>query len=127
MDAAIYETEKEAIRKAILDYFHEGHVQSDGSLYEKVLHPTWIFHRLKQGNLEIVDRDDYVSWYDPKNLDPDLEWETEFYWIDITGDVAAVKLRLECQKVGYIDYFHMMKLEGQWWVMHKMSHHLKKA
>jgi len=126
MDESIYEAEKNAIRKAILDYFHEGHVQSDGALYEKVLHPAWKFYRLNQGELQIVDRDEYKSWYDPKKLDPELEWETEFYSIDVTGNVAAVKLRLECQKVGYIDYFNMMKIDGQWWVVHKMSSHLKK-
>ena len=126
MDEATYENEKKAIRKVILDYFHEGHVQSDGKLYENVLHPTWKFYRLNQGQLQIVDRDEYVSWYYPENLDPDLEWETEFYWIDVTENVAAVKLRLECQKVGYIDYFNMMKLDGQWWIVHKMSSHLHK-
>jgi hypothetical protein len=116
-----YETEKQAIRQVILDYFHEGHVQSDGALYENVLHPEWKFYRLNQGQLQIVDRAEYVSWYDPKDLDPDLDWETEFYWIDVTENVAAVKLRIECQTVGYIDYFNMMKLDGQWWIVHKMS------
>ena len=116
-----YETEKQAIRQVILDYFHEGHVQSDGTLYEKVLHPAWKFYRLNQGQLQIVDRAEYVSWYDPKDLDPELEWETEFYSIDVTENVAAVKLRIECQTMGYIDYFNMMKLDGRWWIVHKMS------
>ena len=126
MDEATYKAERKAIQKAILDYFHEGHVQSDGTLYEKVLHPEWKFFRRNQGQLQIVDRDEYVSWYKPENLDPELEWETEFYSIDITENVAAVKIRIECQKVGYIDYFSMMKLDDQWWIMSKMSFPLHK-
>lgn len=126
MDEPKYEEEKQAIKKAIMDYFHEGHVVSDGKLYEEVLHPEWKFTRMKEGELQIVDRDEYVSWYIPEKFDPELEWETEFYSIDVTGEVASVKLRIECQKVGYIDYFNMMKIDGRWWVMHKMSSHMKK-
>ena len=40
-----------------------------------------------------MDRDEYLSWYDPDNADPELEWETEFYSIDVTASIAAVKLR----------------------------------
>jgi hypothetical protein len=126
MDEISNEGEKQAIKKAILDYFHEGHVVSDGKLYEEVLHPEWMFTRMKEGELQIVDRDEYVSWYIPEKFDPELEWETEFYSIDVTGDVASIKLRSECQKVGYIDYFNMMKIDGRWWVMHKISSHMKK-
>ena len=107
MEETKYEQEKQAIKKAIMDYFHEGHAVCDGKLYEGVLHPEWRFTRLKDGELQIIDRDEYVSWYDPKNYDPGVEWETEFYAIDITGEVASVKLRIECQTKGFIDYFNI--------------------
>jgi hypothetical protein len=40
MDVESYKAEEEAIRKAILNYYHEGHVKSDPELYEQVLHPA---------------------------------------------------------------------------------------
>jgi len=115
--------EEDAIRQAILDYYHEGHARHDAACYEPILHPEWRFFLLDQdGGLRIVDREEYMSWYDPQDRDPDLVWETEFLGVDVTGDIAAVKLRLECQKVRYIDYFNMMRLGGRWWIVHKMSH-----
>jgi hypothetical protein len=33
------ESDKKAIEQAIIDYYHEGHAQSDPKLYEGVLHP----------------------------------------------------------------------------------------
>ena len=126
MNVKSYETEKEAIRKAVLDYYHEGHVKSDSQLYENILHPEWKFFLLDQGQLRIVDRDEYLSWYNPEDVDPELTWETEFYSVDVMENIAAVKLRLECQKVRYIDYFNMMKLDGKWWIVHKMSHGVHK-
>lgn len=123
---ASYKAEKQAIQKAVLDYYHEGHVKSDPQLYENILHPEWKFFLLDQGQLRIVDRDEYLSWYNPADADPELTWETEFYSVDVTENIAAVKLRLECQKVRYMDYFHMMKLDGKWWIVHKMSHGVHK-
>ena len=116
------EKEKDAIRQAILDYYHEGHAKHDAAYYEPILHPEWKFFLLDEaGELRIVDREEYFSWYDPKDHNPALEWETEFFSIDITQHNAAVKLRLECQEVRFIDYFNMMKIDGKWWIVHKMS------
>ena len=121
-----YQAEKKAVRKAILDYYHEGHVKCDPELYKEILHPEWKFFLLDRGQLRIVDRDEYFSWYNPEDADPELTWETEFYSIDVTENIAAVKLRLECQKVRFIDYFNMMKLDGKWWIVHKMSYGVHK-
>lgn len=121
------ETEKEIIRRAILDYYHEGHAKHDAKYYEPILHPEWRFFLMSEdGELQIIDRAEYASWYDPADYDPELEWETEFYSIDVTGNVAAVKLRLECQTAQYIDYFNMMKIDGKWWIVHKISHSTRK-
>jgi hypothetical protein len=127
MDETGYEVEKEAIRKAILDYYHEGHVQYDPELYKNILHPDWKFFMFDQNReLKIIDRDQYCAWYDPQDVDPELEWETEFYSIDVTEDVGAAKIRLENQNVRYIDYFNMLKLDGKWWIVNKISYGVRK-
>jgi hypothetical protein len=127
MDETGYEAEKEAIRKAILDYYHEGHVQHDPELYKQVLHPDWKFFMFDQNReLKIIDRDQYCAWYDPQDVDPEIEWETEFYSIDVTESVGAAKIRLENQKVRYIDYFNMLKLDGKWWIVNKISYGVRK-
>lgn len=75
--------------------------------------------------LTIVDKEEYLSWYDPKNVNNDLTWTTEFYNVDVTGKNAAVKLRIECEEVGYVDYFNLMKINDIWWIVHKLSHKIK--
>jgi hypothetical protein len=118
--------EKIAIQEAILAYYHEGHAKFDPKLYANILHPEWKFFLFDQGELRIVDREEFYSWYSPENVEPELEWEKEFYSIDVTGDIAAVKLRLENQKVRYIDYLNLMKIHGRWWIVHKLSHDVQK-
>ncbi len=121
------EVEKEAIENAILDYYHDGHAKYDPELYAQILHHEWKFFMFEQDQLKVVDREEFYSWYAPEKLNSDLKWETEFYSIDITGNIAAVKLRLENQKVRYIDYLNMMKIEGKWWIVHKLSHDVQKS
>jgi hypothetical protein len=119
-------TEKQAIQKAILDYYHEGHAKYDPELYDNILHSEWKFFLFEGDDLKVVDREEFNTWYDPEKLNPELVWETEFYSIDVTGDIAAVKLRLENQIVRYIDYLNMMKIRGKWWIVHKLSHDVQK-
>lgn len=114
--------EIQAIKEAILAYYHEGHAKYAPELYAKILHPEWKFFFHEKGELNIVDRKEFCSWYAPENLKPELEWETEFYYVDVTGEIANVKLRIENQNISYIDYLNMMKLHGEWWIVHKLSH-----
>lgn len=120
------ESEKNAIKRTIMDYYHEGHVKSNPELYKNVLHDEWKFFLFDENKqLRIVDKDEYLSWYDPEKVNKNLTWNTEFYNIDVTGNIGAVKLRIECEEVGYIDYFNLMKIEGKWWIVHKLSHKVK--
>lgn len=117
------EQEVDAIKQAIMDYYHEGHAKSDPGLYEEILHDEWKFFYVDaEGKLQITDKAKYLSWYQPENYDESLEWETEFYYVDVKGTVGAAKIRLENQKVRYTDYFNLVKLKGKWWIVHKISH-----
>jgi len=117
-----FEEEKAVIKKAIIDYYHEGHVKSDPELYKKILHDEWKMSYFdEKGKLIIVGRPEYFSWYDPERADKKLKWETEFEYINITKNIASVKLRIRNQQFGYIDYFNMVKTDGRWLIIHKIS------
>ncbi|MFC1724441.1 nuclear transport factor 2 family protein [candidate division KSB1 bacterium] len=115
--------EIDIIKRSVMDYYHEGHVKNDPELYEQILHDEWkLFWLDDNGKLQIADKKEYLSWYKPEEVDKTLHWETEFFYVDVTENIAAVKLRLECEKVMYIDYFNMMKIKGTWQIIHKVSH-----
>jgi len=114
--------EIELIKKAIMDYYHEGHVKADSNLYEQVLHDEWKFFMFdEQEKLKIVDKKEYYSWYDPQNVDPKLQWKTEFFYVDVYKNNAQVKISIENQNVKYLDFFNLMKIDGIWWIVHKIS------
>ena len=115
------------ITNVIMNHYHEGHAKHDYKYYDGALHDEWkFFMHNPDGSLQIVDKAKYNSWYDPKDIDENLHWETEIISIDTTGKVGSAKIRLECEKVQYIDYFNLMKLDEKWWIVHKVSHGTKK-
>ena len=69
------ESEIDAIKNAIMDYYHEGHVKSDPELYKNILHDDWKFFLFDQNQeLKIVDKAEYLSWYDPEKVNVNLNY-----------------------------------------------------
>jgi hypothetical protein len=122
MNSQEQDKEINLIKQAIMDYYHEGHVKADPELYEKVLHDEWKFFMFDdKKKLKVVDKKEYCSWYDPDKVDTSIQWKTEFFYVDVYANNAQAKISIENQKVKFIDYFNLMKLDGKWWIVHKIS------
>jgi len=120
-----YSPEKAAVKKAIHDHYKEGKVKNDPKYFDQLLHKDWHFHTMDHGNLRILDKAEYLSQYDPSKADPDIEWTLEFLTVEVDGNVGFAKFKLDFQTAHYIDYFSLMKLDGKWWVVHKMSRYVR--
>ncbi len=114
--------ERELTKRAILKYYFKGHIKSDPQLYDNILHDNWKFFVFSDNKLNIVEKNEYKSWYSPKKFDPFLKWSSKFYYIDITGKMAQVKFKLENQNVKYTDYFNLIKEKENWWIVNKLCH-----
>ena len=115
-------TEEAEIRRVIMDYYHEGHVQYKPELYDELFHEKCkFFFYNREGEFQIVDKEIYKSWYHPDEKEEGLKWNTEILNIDITEHNAAVKLKIGNQTVEFTDYFNMMKIDGKWSLVNKIS------
>ena len=126
MDRDSNQEEIDRIKSDLEKYYVLGHAEYDPGLYKEILHPEWKMYHLENGNLAVVDRDEFCSWYEPHNQDPDLVWSFEIFTVDVTGDQALVKMSLENQQVMYIDYLSLLKVAGKWWIVHKIYHQVDK-
>ena len=114
--------EQSVIKDLIMNYYHEGHVKSDAKYYQDLFHDEWkMFSIGDDGNLFQVDKKTYLSWNDPAKADKSLKWKTDIHYIDVYGHLASVKVTIQNQNYGYIDYFNMMKINNKWWIVHKIS------
>ena len=127
MDRASNVQEINQIRDDLEKYYVRGHSDYNPDLYREILHPEWKMFQLEEGVMRLVDRDEFCTWYEPEKRNPDLFWEFEILRVDVMGDTAQVKLRLENQRVLYTDYLQMMKITGKWWIVHKIYHQIDKV
>ena len=126
MDRDSNQEEIDRIKSDLEKYYVLGHAEYDPGLYREILHPEWKMVHLENGSLTVVDRDEFCRWYEPHNRNPDLVWSFEIFTVDVTGDQAQVKMRLENQQVMYIDYLSLLKVAGKWWIVHKIYHQVDK-
>ena len=117
--------EKAAIKKTLEDHYFAGLANNDPDLLGKVFHTS--------SSLQAVSGDGKV-WAKPsvewrKGFDPTkkaTKYECVVADIRLAGNVASVTTVLESDKVKYIDYLNMMKIEGKWMIVSKIFHTIRK-
>ncbi len=120
--AQVYDPEKAAIKKAIHDFYMEGQAKSDPQLFDQLFHESWHYYsHSREGGIRITDKATYLGYYDPANANPNREWKLTFLTVEVDGNIGFARFKLSWGRGFYIDYFSLMKLDGKWWVVHKMS------
>lgn len=115
--------EKKGIEKTIEMYF-EGWLKGDTTMIGTAMHGTCQLKNIKEEDVVIYDRSTYLGFFKPR---PKLEnSEGRILNIDITGPIAAAKVELETPKRLFTDYFNLLKLNNQWYIVDKISTSIEK-
>jgi hypothetical protein len=110
--------DKELIKQTIETYF-EGWMTGDSMKLGKVMHGTCNLKTIKDNEVVVIDRKSYLSRF---KLRPKLENSFgRIISIDITGKIASAKCEIEIPERIFTDYFNMMKLNDEWYIVDKIS------
>ena len=112
-------SDREAVRGTVAEYI-EGYYTGDARRVERSLHPHYLKHMIISGvdeplritdktGLELVQE---VSTHGPSDL-PMSERKEQISVLDITGDIASVKL----VTAHWTDYLTLLKQDGQWKIL----------
>ena len=115
------DSEEQIIANALVEYYFNGIRNADPELLDQIFHEDWMMFYVRNGQLVKVDKSTMLSYFDPSEAQPDL-WEFEVYYVNVTGTAAAANVRIENDRVRFIDYFNLLKLDGRWWIVHKIFH-----
>ncbi len=123
------EGEVASIDKVVWTYL-AGAEDHDLNAFEESLHPTAAvaFVNEKDGALQALSRPEYMQLH--AGLDEDLRGRRqEILSVDMTGDMAMAKVHTYYRqyKAAATAYLVLMKSEGQWQIVHKITHKDKKA
>ena len=100
-----------------LNYYLTGLVNNDAKTLTKAFHPTatmkWVGKDYKEVNAieGLTEGMDGVPHKDVK---------TRVVSVDIAGNAASAQLEIQFPTFTYIDFMHVLKMEGQWKIVSKI-------
>lgn len=116
--------EKVLLEKTIQTYF-DGWMTGDTIKIGKAMHLTCQLKVIKDNQMAEYDRKTYLKGF---RLRPKLEnSQGRIINIDITGNIASAKCEIETPQHLFTDYFNMMKLNGEWYIVDKIAGNILKT
>lgn len=110
--------EETAVRAALQHYLN-GHATGDGAHHRKVFHPESKLFYTREGKLAQRTSEDYIAGSRGTPAPDEAQRKRTIEWVDITGDAAAAKIRLEYPGVTFTDYMSLLKVDGEWKIVNK--------
>ena len=112
------EEEKAAI-ETTLGYYMDGGTNRDFSTLKKAFHEKAIMTRITEEGLVQINAREFFSGMKPGEP---LNRTTEIVSIDIAGNTAVARLKLEDDAKIFHDFMTLQKISGQWLVVNKSFH-----
>lgn len=110
--------DEQKIRETIDTYF-EGWMTGDTTKLGTAMHRTCQLKNIKDDDVIIFDRATYLGFFKPRPRRKNAGGK--IISIDITDDTAAAKCEIHTEERLYTDYFNMMKLKDQWYIVDKIA------
>ena len=113
--------EEAAVRAAIEHYFR-AHATGDGKHLLQAFRPELHMMFVREGALQMKTRDEFIAGFSGKPADDEAQRKRTIEMIDVTGNAAVAKLKLDYPKTTLTDYFTLLKIGGEWKVVNKIFH-----
>lgn len=110
--------DKQKITETINSYF-EGWMTGDTTKLGRAMHRTCQLKNIKDDDVIIFDRATYLSFFKPRPRRQNAGGK--IVSINITDDIAAAKCEIFTEERLYTDYFNMMKIKDEWYIVDKIA------
>jgi len=115
-------TDLQLIENTINHYFN-GMINHDSKSIEKAFHPT---ASMKWNDKEYMEVNAVNALSDYLNSSDPVKVKTNIVAINMVGDAANAQLQLEYETFYFVDFMHLMKIEGEWKIISKTYTTVKK-
>lgn len=102
-----------------LNLYLDGQSTGDSVKIGKSYHNSWQLKYYKDNKFNIVTKSQYLTGY--KKHDKPANWSGSIVFIDITNDVAIAKVEISTARLLFTDYFNLMKINQDWFIVDKIS------
>ena len=112
-------TEEAKVRDVIAQYFR-AHETGSGAFIQQVFHPALKMMGVRNDSLVVRSAEQYWSGFSGR---PAADEATRRRWIDrveVFGHAANVRVVLDYPTVTYVDFFALLKINGEWKIVNKI-------
>lgn len=103
----------------------ENYMSGDGDRMEKAFHPSATMKYIDaKGEFKDVPIADFIARV--KSNTTKTERKIEIVALDMQGDAANGKIKIEMDKVILYDYMNMLKINGEWKIVSKIFSRINK-
>ncbi|MGH7585773.1 MAG: nuclear transport factor 2 family protein [Gemmatimonadales bacterium] len=106
--------------RAAVEHYLQGHATGDGRHFQIVFHPVSMLFFTDNGQFRSRTGVEYVAGAPGKPADDEAQRKRRIVFVDADGDAGAAKVELDYPQVRFVDYFTLLKIDGQWKIMNKI-------
>lgn len=110
--------EDAAVRQAV-QYYIDGQATADGETVARAFHPEAHLTSTRQGALQTLPIADFIAFFQGQTAPDEALRKRWIESVDVTGDAAVVKVVLDYPRVRFTDYMSLLKIDGEWKIIHK--------
>ena len=111
-----------AVRKAIEDHYFKAHATGDGSALKGTFIDEGRMMWVADGQLRVRPSAEYIAGFPGKPPADEAQRKRRVLLVDVTGDTAIAKVELDYPDARLTDYFSLLRIGGDWKIVHKTFH-----
>lgn len=111
-------SEDAAVRQAI-QYYIDGQAAGDGQVVARAFHAEAHLTHIREGALRTIPIQEYIGYFRGQPAGDEASRERWIESVDIAGDAAVAKVILDYPRVRHTDYMSLLKVDGEWKIIHK--------
>jgi hypothetical protein len=118
--------DEQAIREAIERHYFAAHATGNGSNLQGWFIPEGRMMFVTDSGLRVVPSDTYIGGFRGTPQPDEAQRRRRVLLVDVTGNAAMAKVELDYPTARFIDYFQLLKLDGEWKLVNKIFHRVPK-
>jgi hypothetical protein len=108
-----------AVRKTIGDHYFQAHATGNGALLQGTFIDDGKMMWVQDGQLRIRTSSEYIGGFPGTPPADEAKRRRRVVLTDVTGDTAIAKVELDYPDALVTDYFTLLKIGGEWKIVHK--------
>jgi hypothetical protein len=106
--------------RAALEHYLAGHATGDGAHNALVFHPVAMLFYTDNGQFRSRTGVEYIAGFNGQPAADEAQRRRRIVFVDAEGDAGAGKVELDYPQVRFVDYFTLLRINGEWKIVNKV-------